>query len=225
MLVPIVLIVIAALAGVAAYDMLQRRRAILRTFPIVGHFRYWLEAVGPELRQYIVTDNDEERPFSRDQRRWVYASAKHENNYFGFGSDNDMELGPSYLIIKHATFPLPTYHPGEAAYDEQFRIPCAKVLGAARRRPKAFRPASVVNVSGMSFGSLSGPAVEALNRGAQIAGCLQSTGEGGVSSYHLKGGDLVWQIGTGYFGCRDTDGRVSIAKLKDTVARCPQIRA
>ena len=70
----------------------------------VGHFRYWLEAVGPELRQYIVTDNDEERPFSRDQRRWIYAAAKRENNYFGFGSDNDMELRPSYLIIKHDSF-------------------------------------------------------------------------------------------------------------------------
>src|SRR5262245_45161784 len=179
------------LAAVAAYDVLQRRRAILRTFPVIGHFRYWLEAVGPELRQYIVTDNDEERPFSRDQRRWVYASAKHENNYFGFGSDNDMELGPNYLIIKHDTFPLPTYHAGDPAFDPDFRIPCAKVLGSHRRRPKAFRPASVVNVSGMSFGSLSGPAVEALNRGAQLPGCLQSTGEGGVSSHHLKGGDLV----------------------------------
>jgi len=220
-----VLIVIAILAAVAAYDMLQRPHAILRTFPVLGHFRYWLEAVGPELRQYIVTDNDEERPFSRDQRRWVYASAKHENNYFGFGSDNEMELKPNYLIIKHNTFPLQTYYPGDPAYDAEYRLPCAKTVGAPRRRPKAFRPASVVNVSGMSFGSLSAPAVEALNRGAQIAGCLQSTGEGGVSSHHLKGGDLVWQIGTGYFGCREHDGRFSMARLKETVGRCPQIRA
>src|SRR6476661_1361216 len=85
---------IAVLAGVALYDLVQRQRAILRTFPIIGHFRYWLEALGPELRQYIVTANDEERPFSRDQRRWVYASAKRENNYFGFGADNEMELQP-----------------------------------------------------------------------------------------------------------------------------------
>jgi glutamate synthase (ferredoxin) len=220
-----VLVAIVVLIAVVLYDVLQRQHAILRTFPVVGHFRYWLEALGPELRQYIVTANDEERPFSRDQRRWVYASAKHENNYFGFGSDNDMELEANYLIIKHNTFPLQTYYPGDPAYDAQYRIPCAKILGAARGRAKAFRPASVVNVSGMSFGSLSGPAVEALNRGAQIAGCLQSTGEGGVSSHHLKGGDLVWQIGTGYFGCREPDGHFSLAKLKDTVARCPQIRA
>jgi glutamate synthase domain-containing protein 2 len=171
--------------------MAQRQHAILRTFPILGHFRYWLEAVGPELRQYIVTDNNEERPFSRDQRRWIYASAKRENNYFGFGSDNEMELQPSYLIIKHNTFPLEVAHPGDPTFDSEYRIPCAKVIGGVRRRARAFRPASIVNISEMSFGALSGPAVEALNRGRLIAGCLQSTGEGGVSSYHLKGGDLV----------------------------------
>jgi glutamate synthase (ferredoxin) len=177
------------------------------------------------LRQYIVTDNDEERPFSRDQRRWIYASAKKENNYFGFGSDNEMELQPHYLIIKHNTFPLSAYHPGDVEFDPHFRIPCAKTMGAARGRARAFRPASIVNVSGMSFGSLSVPAVEALNRGSQIAGCLQSTGEGGVSSHHLKGGDLLWQVGTGYFGCREPDGRFSMPKLRDTIARAPQIRA
>src|SRR5438128_10949548 len=88
-------------AAVVCHDLTQRRHAILRNFPIIGHFRYLLESVGPELRQYIVTSNTEERPFSRDQRRWVYASAKLENNYFGFGSGNDMELTPNYLIIKH----------------------------------------------------------------------------------------------------------------------------
>jgi len=213
------------LVAVLIYDLTQRQHAILRTFPIVGHFRYWLEAVGPELRQYIVTDNNEERPFSRDQRRWIYASAKRQNNYFGFGSDNEMELAPNYLIIKHDTFPLDAYHPGDAAYDPQYRIPCAKVMGRARDRARAFRPASIVNVSGMSFGSLSGPAVEALNRGSLLAGCLQSTGEGGVSPHHLHGGDLVWQIGTGYFGCRELDGRFSMTRLKETVAGVPQIRA
>jgi glutamate synthase (ferredoxin) len=221
----IVAIAVALVVATTIYDLTQRQHAILRTFPIIGHFRYWLEAAGPELRQYIVTDNDEERPFSRDQRRWIYASAKRENNYFGFGSDNEMELQPSYLIIKHHTFPLEVHHPGDPAYDPQFRIPCAKIMGGSRGRARAFRPASIVNVSGMSFGSLSGPAVEALNRGCQIAGCLQSTGEGGVSSHHLKGGELVWQVGTGYFGCRELDGRFSLTKLKDTIARVPQIRA
>jgi hypothetical protein len=100
----IVAIAVTLVVAIAIYDLMQRQHAILRTFPIIGHFRYWLEAVGPELRQYIVTDNNEERPFSRDQRRWIYASAKRENNYFGFGSDNEMELQPSYLIIKHDSF-------------------------------------------------------------------------------------------------------------------------
>ena len=213
------------LAGLVTYDLLQRQHAILRNFPIIGHFRYWLEAVGPELRQYIVTNNNEERPFNRDQRRWVYASSKQENNYFGFGSNQDMELQPNYLIIKHDAFPLQAPRPGDATYNPEFAIPCAKILGAARGRAKAFRPASVINVSGMSFGSLSGPAIEALNRGAAIAGCLHNTGEGGVSPYHLKGGDLIWQIGTAYFGCRDADGRFSMSQLTETIERCPQIRA
>src|SRR6187200_806263 len=102
----IVAATVALVVAVAIYDLTQRQHAILRTLPIVEQLRYLLEAIGPELRQYIVTDNNEERPFSRDQRRWIYASAKRENNYFGFGSDNEMELQPSYLIIKHDTFPL-----------------------------------------------------------------------------------------------------------------------
>src|SRR5580765_4967986 len=219
------IVAVVIVAFIVIYDLTQRQHALLRNFPLVWHFRYWLEAVGPELRQYIVTDNNEERPFSRDQRRWIYASAKRGNNYFGFGSDNEMELQPSYLIIKHDTFPLEAYHPGHPEFDPQHQIPCAKVMGGARGRARAFRPKSIVNVSGMSFGSLSGPAVEALNRGSEIAGCLQSTGEGGVSSHHMQGGDLVWQVGTGYFGCREPDGRFSMAKLKDTIARAPQIRA
>jgi glutamate synthase domain-containing protein 2 len=221
-----VLVVLAALlVAVVCYDVTQRRHAILRNFPLIGHFRYWLESVGPELRQYIVTSNTEERPFSRDQRRWVYASSKLENNYFGFGSGNDMELTPNYLIIKQRTFPLTVPRAGEADYDATYPIPALKTLGGARQRRRAFVPRSGVNVSGMSFGALSGAAVEALNRGAQIAGCLQNTGEGGVSPHHLHGGDLVWQIGTGYFGCRELDGRFSLQRLKDTVAAHPQLKA
>jgi len=219
------LVLAVGIAVWVSYDLLQRKHAILRNFPIVGHFRYWLEAVGPELRQYIVTSNDEERPFSRDERRWIYASSKRENQYFGFGSDNDMESTPNYLIIKHSAFPLELAHAGDADFDALYPVACAKVIGAARGRRKAFRPPSIVNISGMSFGSLSGPAVEALNRGAAIARCWQNTGEGGVSPYHRHGGELVWQVGTGYFGCRERDGRFSMSRLKDTVAACPAIRA
>ena len=219
------LVILAVIVGIIVYDLVQRQHAILRNFPILGHFRYLLELIGPELRQYIVTGNNEERPFSRDERRWVYASAKKQNTYFGFGSDNEMELSANYLIIKHSAFPLSEPVPGQPDYSPDHRLPCAKVLGAHRKRRRAFRPDSAVYVSGMSFGSLSGAAVEALNRGCRLAGCLQVTGEGGVSPYHLKGGELIWQIGTGYFGCRESDGSFSMAKLLDTVERNPQIRA
>src|SRR5687768_9810814 len=168
---------VAALAVVAARDLLQRKHALLRNFPVIGHARFMLEKIGPELRQYVVAGNDEERPFSRDQRRWVYASSKLENNYFGFGTDNDVEHTPGYLVIKHRTFgdSVPSSNPRVGA---EAWLPCAKVLGAARGRRHAFRPDSVVNISGMSFGSLSGNAIAALNKGAAMAGCLQNTGEG-----------------------------------------------
>jgi glutamate synthase domain-containing protein 2 len=211
---------VAAILALLAYDLMQKRHAILRNFPLVGHLRYILEAFGPELRQYIVTDNDEERPFSRDQRRWVYTSAKRENNYFGFGTDNDLELSSNYLIIKHQTLPAaaPDGFEGE---QHDYPIPCAKVIGAHRGRKGAFRPASIINTSAMSFGSLSGPAVEAINRGCAIAGCMQNTGEGGISDHHRQGGDLIFQFGTGYFGCRNTKGEFSLDRLKETLASAP----
>jgi glutamate synthase domain-containing protein 2 len=212
-----------AVAAVAVHDLVQRRHALLRSFPVIGHARYFIEAIGPELRQYIVAGNDEERPFSRDQRRWVYASSKLENNYFGFGTDNDIEHTPSYPIVKHATFAR-VAPPSSPPAGQEAWLPCAKVLGAARRRRGAFRQDSVVNVSAMSFGSLSGPAIEALNRGAELAGCLQNTGEGGLSPHHRHGGELVFQIGTAYFGCRDEQGRFDLNRLKEVVASAP-IRA
>jgi len=211
-----------ALAAVAGYDLLQRRHAVLRNFPVVGHLRYILESFGPETRQYLVTDNDDERPFSRDQRRWIYTSAKHRDNTFGFGTDNDFDHVQDYLIIKQAALPLPL---GSARPTPDFAVPAAKVLGGARGRRLAFRPASIVNVSGMSFGSLSAAAIEAINEGAAIAGCWQNTGEGGISPHHEHGADLVWQIGTGYFGCRDGDGRFSFDRFADVVAAHPQVRA
>src|SRR5581483_11233573 len=103
-----VLAVIAAvLLALILYDLIQRRHAILRNFPIIGHLRYLLEGIGPELRQYIVTSNDSDKPFNRDQRRWVYTSAKRVNTLYGFGTDNDVEGSSNYHIIKHVAFPLP----------------------------------------------------------------------------------------------------------------------
>ncbi len=211
---------VAALGAVAAHDVVQRKHAILRNYPVAGHLRFLLERFGPELRQYIVTSNDEERPFSRDQRRWIYASSKLENSYFGFGTDNDVENVVGYPIIKHRTFAgagsvaPPARRGGGAAAVRQG--------GRGGTRPGAGVPAgSVVNISGMSFGSLSANAIEALNRGAALAGCLQNTGEGGLSAYHRNGGEIVFQIGTSYFGCRDEDGHFDLARLKDLVAGAP----
>lgn len=211
---------VAALGAVATHDVLQRKHAILRNFPIVGHLRFLLERFGPELRQYIVTSNDEERPFSRDQRRWIYSSAKLENSYFGFGTDNNIENAEAWPVIKHRTFAgqgATTAQHGQ----ETVPLPAGKVMGGPRGRRHAFRPASVVNISGMSFGSLSANAIEALNRGAALAGCWHNTGEGALSPYHRKGGDVVFQIGTAYFGCRDEHGRFDLERLKDVVASAP----
>ena len=208
----------AVVAGaVAARDLTQKKHAILRNFPVLGHARYWLETIGPELRQYIVTSNEEERPFSRDQRTWIYASAKSQNNYFGFGTDVDVEHVQGHAYIKHRTFA----HTLPDAHDPLSTLPSAKVLGGPRGRAKAFRPNSVVNISAMSFGSLSGAAITALNKGALQAGTMHNTGEGGLSPHHRQGGDLMLQIGTAYFGCRNDDGTFNIDKLKDVVASAP----
>ena len=211
---------VAAVGAVAARDLTQKTHALQRNFPVLAHARYWIESIGPEMRQYIISGDDEERPFSRDQRRWVYASSKLQNNYFGFGTGNDMENTQGYPIIKHRTFsavaPSTAIHSGE-----EVPIPSAKVLGGPRDRKHAFRPQSVVNISAMSFGSLSGAAIEALNKGAAMAGVLHNTGEGSLSDHHRQGGDIVLQIGTSYFGCRDDQGRFDIKRLKDAVASAP----
>ena len=210
----------AAVGAVAVRDLTQKQHALKRNFPVIGNLRYLLETIGPELRQYIVTGNDDERPFSRDQRRWVYASSKLQNNYFGFGTDNDLEGQTGYPIIKQRTFadvaPSAQAHSGE-----ETPLPSAKVMGLARGRAKAFRPASIVNISGMSYGSLSSNAIVALNKGAELAGCLQNTGEGALSPYHRQGGELAFQIGTSYFGCRDADGRFDLQRLVELCAGAP----
>lgn len=211
----IVLIVTGVfILGTAVYDLLQTKRAILRNFPVVGHLRYLIEGFGPELRQYIVASNNEERPFNRDQRRWVYATSTKENSYFGFGTDSDIDRD-GHLLINHSAFPITDPIP------ENANIPCAKVVGEWRDRPHKFRPKSIINTSAMSYGSLSAPAVEAMNRGCEIAGAMQNTGEGGISDYHRLGGDLNFQFGTGYFGCRNPDGSFSMDELVKSVSSAP----
>ncbi|HVO29747.1 MAG TPA: FMN-binding glutamate synthase family protein, partial [bacterium] len=199
------------------------RDNILTNFPIVGHIRYWLIDVGPELRQYIVAGNREELPFNREERDWIYRSARGENNYFGFGTD-DQIYSIGYPIIKHSVFPYGEVSFTASVHDKVHDIPCAKVLGETHKRAKAWRPRSIVNISAMSFGSLGAKAVMSLNKGAMLAGCYHNTGEGGLSPYHRQGADVIYQIGTGMFGCRTPDGHFSMDKLLETVNGYPHVR-
>jgi len=209
---------------VAVWDIfIQKRHTIKHNFPIVGHLRYWLESIGPEMRQYFVSNNREELPFNRIERGWIYASAKKENNYEGFGTDRDI-TAHQYVFIKNRmmAFGVPQEHPN--AVDPSF-VPCAKVIGQFNNRKRPFRPSSIVNVSAMSFGSLSAAAVEAMNRGVKKAGAYHNTGEGGLSPYHKQGGDVIFHFGTGYFGVRTPDGNFSMEKMKKLVEENPCIKA
>ena len=218
-LIAIIFIVILAVLALAVYDLFQTGDPICRNYPVVGHGRHFLSELGPKLRQYIVADNNEERPFNRDDREWVHRSAAKGNNYFGFGTDNDIERTPGYLIIKQATFPLFDHQPEDEGYDPNYTIESKKILGKARGRKGAFRPNSIINISAMSYGSLSGPAVEAMSRGSAICGCMQNTGEGGVAPHHDHGSDLIWQLGTGYYGARAADGKFDEKRFVETCER------
>ncbi len=202
---------------IALRDILQKKHTIKHNFPVIGHIRYILESFGPELRQYIVANNREELPFNRRQRSWMYASSKKENHYQGFGTDQNIhETG--YIFIKPALMPKKVDH----GIDLGKPCPSAKVIGAHRDKP--YRPSSIINISAMSYGSLSASAVEALNLGAANFGCYHNTGEGGISPYHKKGADVCFHFGTGYFGVRDHEGNFSIEKMVETVRNNPSIK-
>ena len=207
----VLLVIGVLLVLITIYDLIQPSDPIVRNFPVVGHFRKVATSAGPKLRQYIVAANDEERPFTRDQRTWVYGTASGEGAYFGFGTDTIIDRD-SHIIIKQSTFPDMT------PIGENAPLPCAKVMGEWRNRTHKFRPESVVYVSAMSYGSLSGRAVEAINRGCEISGSLHNTGEGGIADPHRHGGKLMFQFGTGYFGCRNPDGTFSLDALVASVA-------
>lgn len=216
---PIILLGIVAIRDI----FFNRKHTISHNFPIVGHFRYMLESIGPELRQYIVANNREELPFNRRERTWIYASAKSQNNYQGFGTDQDIH-GPGYIFIHPNMLPY-AVNEGHPNHQDKSFLPSAKVMGAYNKRRRPFRPLSVVNISAMSFGSLSAAAVSSLNKGAHKAGCYHNTGEGGLSPYHSHGADVMFHFGTGYFGVRGEDGNFSMDKMKNLVQKNPFIRA
>jgi len=215
--------IIIGIVILAIHDVIQRNHAISHNFPILGHIRYLLESIGPEMRQYFVANNREELPFNRIERGWIYASAKQENNYEGFGTDRDI-YAHQHIFINNAMMPyqIENNHPNKT--DKSF-IPCAKVMGLHSKRRKPFRPASVINVSAMSFGSLSSRAIASLNIGVQMAGAYHNTGEGGLSPYHSNGGDVIFHFGTGYFGVRAKDGGFSMEKMITLVENNPFIKA
>jgi glutamate synthase domain-containing protein 2 len=203
-----------ALACLAAHDMVQRRHAIRRVYPLIGRLRYLVEKVGPELRQYIVTSDLEERPFNRAQRSWVYQAAKNVNSSIGFGT----QLDPGRPGAFHF---LPSPFP--ALQEEAPDAGPPHIVGADRPHP--FPAHSRVNIAPMSFGALSAAAVRALAAGAAEAGCYINTGEGGLSSHHLSGGgDVVFQIGPGKYGVRTTEGDMDWERLAE-IGAMPQVRA
>ncbi|MEM9143608.1 MAG: FMN-binding glutamate synthase family protein, partial [Bacteroidota bacterium] len=201
----------------------QRSHTITHNFPVVGHLRYWLESIGPEMRQYFVANNREELPFNRIERGWIYASAKNENNYEGFGTDRDI-YAHQHIFIKNRMmgFKVPPAHPNTK--DKSF-LPCAKVMGAYNQRKKPYRPGSIINVSAMSFGSLSAAAVASMNKGVAKSGAYHNTGEGALSQYHRNGGDIIFHFGTGYFGVRDGQGQFSLEKIRELTMANPCIKA
>ncbi|WP_298899626.1 FMN-binding glutamate synthase family protein [uncultured Psychroserpens sp.] len=215
--------IIIVLVVIAIRDILQKKHTIQHNFPLIGHIRYWFESIGPEIRQYFVANNREELPFNRIERSWVYASSKNENNYEGFGTDRDI-YAHQHIFVNNAMFPfrIGDNHPN--TIDKSF-LPCAKVMGEFNKRKRPYRPASVINVSAMSFGSLSAKAIESLNKGVQMAHAYHNTGEGGLSPYHSNGGDVVFHFGTGYFGVRAEDGGFSMEKMKKLVEDNPFVRA
>lgn len=199
--------ILGPLVLLGLYDIFQKKHTILRNFPIIGHFRYMLEGIRPEIMQYFVETDTEGRPFDRIDRSLIYRRAKNVTDTSPFGTQEDTyEHG--YEWINHSIY---AKSPHECPID-------TRVLIGGEECSKPYN-ASIYNVSAMSFGSLSNRAVEALNAGAKIGGFAHNTGEGGVSPYHLKhGGDLIWQVGTGYFGCRADDGNFSPEKFKITSA-------
>ncbi len=201
-----VLVAVAiVLLAVAVYDLVQRRHAVLRNYPLLGHLRYLLESVRPELQQYFIERNFDGRPYDRDTRTLIYERAKGIAGEKAFGTERDLNaVGYEYLL--HTAVPVPT--PAEP-----HRV---RVGGPQCSRPYDM---ALLNVSGMSFGALSSHAVLALNGGAARGGFAQDTGEGGLTRYHLEpGGDLIWELGSGYFGARTADGDFDPALFADKAA-------
>ena len=202
-------LVFGYLVGTGFHDLLQTKRAILRNYPVIGHMRFLLEFIRPEIRQYFIESENEAAPFSRAQRSLVYQRAKGDSDKRPFGTQLDTHA-TGHEWMTHSVAPSTL-----ASHD--FRI----TIGPHTAQPYS---ASVFNISAMSFGALSANAISALNAGAKRGGFAHDTGEGSISAHHRKhGGDLIWEVASGYFGCRNDDGTFSAEKFKAN-ARDPQVK-
>lgn len=196
---------LSVLAATAVHDLAQTRHSVLRNYPVLGHLRFLMESIRPEIQQYFIEHDYNGRPFDRDVRSLVYQRAKGTSSEDPFGTELAMyEDGHEYLVPSMAPCPVPQ------------TPPTVRVGGPGCTRPYDM---SLLNVSAMSFGSLSGNAVRALNKGAAAGGFAHDTGEGAVSEHHLTyGGDLIWEVGTGYFGCRTADGDFDQEQFREKAA-------
>lgn len=197
------------IVGIGIYDLVQKRHTILRNFPVIGHARYLFEMIAPEIHQYFVESDTDGKPIDRNHRSYIYQRAKLQNETHPFGTELDVNIG-YHAWMQHSIYPAP----------QLSEAPRVMIGGPDCKQPYS---ASLFNISAMSFGSLSKNAVIALNKGAAAGNFFHDTGEGGISPYHLQGGDLVFEIGTGYFGCRTKDGHFSPEKFKEQAA-LPQVK-
>jgi glutamate synthase domain-containing protein 2 len=199
-----------ALSVLGVYDVIQTRHSVLRNYPIMGHMRFFFEGIRPEIRQYLIESDQDEEPFSRDERSIVYQRAKNVEDARPFGTRLRV-YDSGYQWLTHSIRP-------KHIADTDFRI---TIGGPDCKQPYA---GSIYNISAMSFGALSANAISALNRGAKMGGFAHDTGEGGISRYHREnGGDLIWEIGSGYFGCRHDDGSFN-PELFAKNAGSPQVK-
>lgn len=193
--------VLIALFGIGVYDIFQKKSNVLRLYPIIGHMRYILLSVRPQIRQYYIESNQDGKPFSREERDAVYLRAQKGNDTLPFGTERDVD-SVGFSSIHHSLSPVTT--PESETRVTVGSHQCSQPYSASR-----------LNISALSYGAISSRAVLALNRGAYMAQCAHNTGEGGISPYHMReGGDLIWQIGTAYFGCRTPDGQFDADKFQ-----------
>ena len=196
--------VLLLLLAVGCHDLVQKKHSILRNYPVLGHMRFLMEDIRPELQQYFIERNYDGRPFDRNTRSSIYQRAKGLKEEQPFGTERDVNE-PGYEYLVHSTKPV----------DVPDAEPRVTIGGPHCTRPYSM---ALMNVSAMSFGALSANALMALNSGARLGGFAHDTGEGGLSTYHRQGGDLVWEIGSGYFGARTDDGDFDPDKFRDTAA-------